>query len=332
MTPRGTPWAGLGLILATMASCRNSDPPGIVGRGTVELPEIDLALPVAARVVAVRVDEGADVAAGDTVALFAQTDLPSAVAVARARVAAAAAGLRDLEVGARPEEIQRAEAELAAASAEAARTAADLERFRSLFSRDVIARQQLDNATTAATIAAERKRAAAEQLAMLRAGTRRDRIDVARGELASARASLGMIEARAADLVLLAPVAGRVLTRQAEPGEQLAPGTPAVTLGDLSRPFVRVYLPASQVAGLKVGDEATLTVEGSDQSPGTARVVAISTKAEFTPRVALTEQERADLMFGVKLEIQGSALAIHPGLWVTATFGVGRATGAASTP
>jgi HlyD family secretion protein len=309
-------WAG---VLLFAVSCGPAEPEGVVGRGTVEVPEIDLAPPVPARVVAIRVEEGDEVTAGDTVALFSQTDLPAAVTAARARVASAAAALRDLEVGARPEEIERAEAELAAATAEAERTADELTRFRSLFGRDVIAKQQLDNAVTAATVAEERKRAAAETVAMLRAGTRPDRVDVARAELGSARASLAMIEARVTDLVLVAPVSGRVLSRQAEPGEQLAAGASAVTLGDLSRPFVRVYLPAAVVAQLAIGTEATVAVDGVDQPVGRARVAAIGAKAEFTPRVALTEEERADLMFGVKLEILGG-LPAHPGLWVTARF------------
>ncbi len=310
----------LGVVAVLMGGCRTPAPEGIIGRGTVEVPEIDIAPPTSARVVAIRVEEGAEMAAGDTIALLSQTDLPSAVAAARARVASAEAGLRDLEVGARPEEIQRAEAELAAATAESERTSDDLERFRSLYKRDVIAKQQLDNATTAATVAAERKRAAAEMLGMLRAGTRRDRIAGARADLATARATLGMTEARAADLVLVAPIAGRVLTRQAEPGEQLAAGTPVVTLGDLSRPFVRVYLRPSEITSIRIGEVVTLTVDGTDRPAGSARVAAINTKAEFTPRVALTEEERADLMFGVKLEIDGSALKIPPGLWVTVRF------------
>lgn len=309
-------------IACLSVACRTPTPTGPTGRGTVEIPEIDLAPTVAARVVAVRVEEGADVAAGDTVALLTQADLPASVAAGRARVAAAQSGLRDLQTGARPEEVNRAQADLAAATAEAARTAQDLARFKTLFSRDVIARQQLDNATTAAEVAAERKRAAAETLAMLQAGSRLDRIAVARAEVATAQASLGMIEARAADLVLRAPVNGRVLTRQAEPGELLSPGTPAVTLGDLARPYVRVYLSASQAASIKIGDPATIRVDGTDRPAGTARVAAIATKAEFTPRVALTEQERADLMFGIKLELTGDAKDIHPGLWVTATFGI----------
>ena len=50
------------------------------------------------------------------------------------------------------------------------------------------------------------------------------------------------------------------------------------------------------------------------------RVVAINSKAEFTPRVALTEDERADLMFGVKIEFEDSTGALKPGLPITVTI------------
>lgn len=309
-------WLMVALVVAT--GCRQTRSTALSTRGTVEIPEIDLGPPVAARVVAVRVEEGTDVASGDTIALFTQTDLPASLAAGQARIAMARSGLKDLEVGARPEEIRRAEAEVAAVRAEAERTAGDLERFRSLYQRGVVAKQQLDNAATAASVAADRKRAAEEALALLRAGSRIDRVAMAGAELANARAALRMIEARAADLVIRAPVAGRVLLRQAEPGEYLGAGAPAVTLGDLARPFVRVYLPASQIAAIALGDRATVTVDGTDRI-ATARVVAINSKAEFTPRVALTESERADLMFGIKLELEPTA-GLHPGLWVTVTF------------
>ena len=156
---------------------------------------------------------------------------------------------------------------------------------------------------------------------MLKAGTRRDRITGARAELANATAALGMVEARATDLVLTAPVAGRILTRQAEPGEWLAPGAAPLTLGEIARPYVRVFVPAARLAAIAIGDTAAVIVDGTDQPLGGARVVAINSKAEFTPRVALTERERADLLFGVKLEFTAPSARIHPGLWVGVRFG-----------
>ena len=309
------------VTVLAMLGCGGRPEDGGLARGTVEVPEIDVAAPVAARILAILADEGTDVKAGDTVALLTQADLPSSLAAQRARVAMARANLRDLEVGARPEELRRATAELEAARAEAERAATDQERLRSLYAKQVVSKQQLDQIETAARIAQERRRGAEESLAMLKAGTRRDRLTGARAELANATAALGMVEARATDLVLTAPVAGRILTRQAEPGEWLAPGAAPLTLGEISRPYVRVFVPATRLAGIVIGDSASVMVDGTDQPLGTARVVAINTKAEFTPRVALTEKERADLLFGVKLEFTAPGTRIHPGLWVSVRFG-----------
>ncbi|MGE0440390.1 MAG: HlyD family secretion protein [Gemmatimonadales bacterium] len=307
-------------LAAALAACATRDDGALVGRGTIEVPEIDLAPSVGARVVRIAVEEGATVAPGDTVALLSQAELPGTLEAYRARVAEAAAAVRDLERGARPEEINRAGAEASAAAAEAERTATELTRFEGLFRNQVISRQQLDNATTAARVAAERKQAADEALALLRAGTRRDRITVAQAELANARAALASVEARASDLVLTAPVAGRIVTRPAEPGEFLGPGIPVVTLGETGRPYVRTFVPAARLAALKVGDLADVTVDGTGQALGQARIVSIGTKAEFTPRVALTEAERADLMFAVKLDLVAPDDRSHAGLWVSVRF------------
>ena len=307
------------LILGVAAACSGREADPYAARGTVEVPEADIGAMTAARVVSVRVDEGATVRPGDTLALLTQTDLSASLAAQGARVATAAANLRDLTAGARPEEIRRAEAELGAANAELTRATAELGRIRALAADDAVSKQALDDAISAERVARGRSQAADEAVRLLRAGSRPERIAGAQAELASARAALGQIEARATDLVLVAPVAGIVLSRNAEPGEALAPNVPVVTIGETGRPYVRVYVAQSLVATLRVGDAATvITGEGRSLA---GRVVAINPRAEFTPRVALTEQERADLMFGVKVEFANPAEAPHAGLWVTVRLG-----------
>jgi HlyD family secretion protein len=178
-----------------------------------------------------------------------------------------------------------------------------------------MSRESLDHAVSAEQVARGRMQAAEEALRLLRAGARRERIAGARSDVAQARASLAQVEARAGDLVLIAPVGGIILSRNAEPGEALAAGVPVLTLGETGKPYVRVYLPQSVAGELRIGSEA-LVIDGQGRSLA-GRVVAISPRAEFTPRVALTEEERADLMFGVKVEFADPSRAPHPGLWVT---------------
>jgi HlyD family secretion protein len=303
----------LALLLA--AGCSRASADRFEARGTVEVPEVDISALSTARVVAVRVEEGARVEAGDTLAALTQVDLDASIAAERARVATALANLRDLEAGSRPEEIARARAELSGAAAEVDRTTKDLDRVRSLVSRELASREALDHAVSAEQVARGRMQAADEALRLLQAGSRREQVAGARGALAGARAALAQIEARATDLVLTAPVGGIVLSRNAEPGEALGAGVPVLTLGETARPFVRVYLPQSVVSGLAIGAAAEVLTGDGRRLPG--RVVAINPRAEFTPRVALTESERADLMFGVKVEFDDPAVAPYPGLWVT---------------
>ncbi|HSE51539.1 MAG TPA: HlyD family efflux transporter periplasmic adaptor subunit [Gemmatimonadales bacterium] len=313
----------LALLLA--AACGRAGTDRFEASGTVEVPEVDISALSTARVVAVRVEEGARVEAGDTLAALTQVDLDASIAAERARVATAQANLRDLEAGSRPEEIARARAELSAARAEVDRTGKDLERVRSLVSRELASRESLDNAVSAEQVARGRMDAAEEALRLLQAGSRREQVAGARAAVAGARAALAQIEARATDLVLTAPVAGIVLSRNAEPGEALGAGVPVLTLGEMARPFVRVYLPQSVVSGLAIGAAAEVLTGDGRRLPG--RVVAINPRAEFTPRVALTESERADLMFGVKVEFDDPAAAPYPGLWVTVRVAEARRQG-----
>lgn len=134
------------LFLLIFVACSQKPESGIRASGTVEVIEVDLAPTAAARVVAMKVDEGMTVEAGDTVAVLTQSDLPATLAGQRARLAMAQASLRDLQAGARPQEIRRAEAELAAAEAAAVRTKRELERVRSLVAAGAASQQQLDDA------------------------------------------------------------------------------------------------------------------------------------------------------------------------------------------
>lgn len=313
------PCRRLALVTLSAIACRQpaTETPA---SGTIEYTQTDVSAMVPARVRRVMVEEGAHVEAGDTIAVLEQTGLPQDIEQRRARVAAAEAELRDLERGARREELDRARAELRSAESEAARTAADSLRFERLLAAGGTSQAAFDAAATAARVAGARRDAVRDALALLEAGARPDRIQAARAAVATARAQLAMGRAAAADLVLTAPVAGQVTARHAEVGEVLAAGVPVVSLGDPRHVWVRVYVSAPVFAALAVGDTIPVTVDGLGEAPVAAVVAALATAAEFTPRVALTEKERADLLFGVKLELTDMSGRIRAGLPVTARF------------
>ena len=290
--------------------------------GTIEFTQTDVAGTVPARVERILVEEGATVKAGDTLVILTQTGVPQDLEQRRARVAAAEAELQDLLRGARPAELERARAELRSVTSEAERTAADSVRNARLLAAGGISESAFDASANAARMAGARRDAAEEALRLVEAGARPDRISAARAAVAAARAQLATGVAIAGDLVLTAPGDGQVLARHAETGEVIPAGTPVLSLGDARHAWVRVYVRAPVFASIKVGDQVPVTIDGLEGATFMARVTALATTAEFTPRVALTEEERADLLFGVKLELSDSTGTLKAGLPATARFGV----------
>lgn len=305
----------LAALLLMAVACRRGTTTS-TAVGTLEMVEVDVGPLQPARAVRVLVNEGDAVQVGDTLVIFTTPTAAASSAQADARAAAAAQNARDVARGARPEEIARAEAELRAAEADAERTASDLARLEPLAARSDVSRATLDAARAAARVAAGRRDAARDALALLRAGARREQREAAASEARGAQAAALGARATVNDLVLLATVDGVVSSRNVEPGEVLQAGQSAITIGQPARPWARIYVSQFVLPHLQTGDTLVALLDG-DSTRYVGRIAAIATKAEFTPRVALTEQERADLLFGVKVEFADSTSRLRAGLPVT---------------
>jgi HlyD family secretion protein len=310
----------LWLIVLATGACTRGDQDRVVATGSLEVVEVDVSPIATARVLRVLVDDGDSVRAGDTVAILTQPTAQAVVEQSKAQVDASRAGLSEVENGPRAAEIRRARAELSAAEAEAARTAKDAERARALVRTGSIPLQQRDAAEAAARQAAARRDAARQSLLLLQQGNRPERIAAAKAQVQGAQAGLSAVRATVGDLILIAPISGVVLSRNTQPGEIVTAGQSAVTLGEMRRPWVRVYVNARDIPSIAVGSIASARLDGLPNRNFTGRVVAVNPKAEFTPRVALTEDERADLTFGVKVEFADTTGALKPGLPITVSI------------
>ena len=311
-------------VTVWLGACARSANPSLHATGTLEVVETDAAPMVPAKVLRVWREEGDLIRVGDTLVSLTQSATRSDVEARRARLAAAEAQLRDLVSGARPAEVERAVAEQRSADAEAARTQQDLTRLTALAASGTVSQQQLDGARAAAAAAAARRDATRETVRILREGARPEQIAAARAEVANAQAALEAVQQTARDLVLLSPVAGIITSRNAEPGDVLPAGASAMTIGDLTRPYVRVYVSEGALPRIRVGDSVRAVLDAFPDRPFAGRVVAISSKAEYTPRVALTEEERADLVFGVKVAFTDTTGMLKAGLPVTVRFAAAR--------
>ena len=297
---------------------------GVHGSGTIEFDEVDVGSLAGGRIVALFSDEGDVVESGDTLALLREPEIGAAVSLRAAEVARAEAVWRDLVAGPRQQEIEAAVAEMEASGAELQSAEAELKRVEGLFNAELISELNVDQARAARDAALARRAAAEERLALLRAGYRTEQILAARRDVEAAGARYQAAVELADELVVRAPISGVVLVRPVEPGELVAVGATLFTLGDPDSLWMRVYISAPQIVAVKLGQAAQVEVDGMPNRIFEGRVVEIATRAEFTPRAALTEEERANLVFGVKISLEPSGGVLKPGLPADATIDANR--------
>lgn len=126
------------------------------------------------------------------------------------------------------------------------------------------------------------------------------------GEVLMLEARIAQIEDQIAKCVITSPVRGTVLSKYAEQGELAAQGRSLFKVGDLSDMYLRVYITAPQLTTLKVGQQVKVYADededGRREYMGT--VSWISDKAEFTPKTIQTRDERANLVYAVKVAVK----------------------------
>jgi HlyD family secretion protein len=243
--------------------------------------------------------------------------------------------------------VSQAQADLAAAEADIAQREAsyqiasfDKEAYTRLAQTGAVSERQGKQAAAtadqeAAAVAAAKRRvdAARGALTMARANLqnpsiREAQVSIVRKQIAQqeaeiasahsnteeARAQLREAEANRQDLTVVAPFSGTVATRAAEPGEVVTAGTAIVTLVDLSKVYLRGFVPEGQIGKVKVGQPAHIYLDSSPNQAIDAYVSRIDPTATFTPENTYFRDERVKQVVGVKLQLKAALGFAKPGM------------------
>ncbi len=288
---------------------------GLAASGTVEATEASLGFQAAGRIESIRVHEGDKVRAGDTLAVMDRTELLARHAQAAAQLAAAQAGLSELERGARVEELAQAREADSAAAARLADAQRDLGRAQQLFRGGAASQEAFDKARLAADVVRSQREQAAQQLRLVETGPRAERIASQRAMVQASHALLRQVGAQVANAVVLAPFDGVVTVRQRQPGEIVAPGAPIVTVANFGDRWVRIYIAENRLGAIALGEPATITTDTYRDRTYAGAVSFIASEAEFTPRNVQTTEERVKLVYAVKVRITSDTeIALKPGM------------------
>lgn len=106
------------------------------------------------------------------------------------------------------------------------------------------------------------------------------------------------------------PSAGVVLTKFAEPGEVTSLGKPLFKTADLANMVLRAYISGGQLSRVQLGQEVTVLVDGPDGQDITrkGKITRIADKAEFTPKVIQTKEERVNLVYAIQIAVPNDGI------------------------
>lgn len=277
--------------------------------------------------------------------------LPAEVERVEASVQALQSQLDQLEAGYRAQEVAQARYAYEQTQFALEEARKDKIRYDRLFERKIISENDKEATDLKYETALKEYERAREAYALFKEGYRKESIATARSKLAEGRAALKqakdnlkkieaaeqevkagkarVLSAQAAlelaniqlkHTELRAPFDGILVSRNVEPGEVVSPGQEVISLADLSKVDLKVFVAETEIGKIKPGQKADVKIDTFPSKTYAGNVTYISPEAEFTPKIIQTHKERVKLVYLVKIAIANPNLELKPGMPADAWF------------
>lgn len=274
-----------------------------------------------------------------------QRILPAEVERAEASVEALKAQLHELETGHRAQDIEQARLAYLEAKVTMEEARKDKERHDRLFREKIISEAERDAVALRYETTTKEYERAKEKYDLIKEGFRKETIQTARAKLAegeailnqargnlkkmdaaksdvevaraqvqAARATLQLAETQLRYTQLKAPFKGVITTRNVEPGEVVVPGREILSLSDLSRVDLKIFVHETEMGKVKPGQDVEVRVDTFPDKVYRGKVAFISPEGEFTPKIIQTRKERVKLVYLVKVSIPNPHLELKSGM------------------
>lgn len=290
-------------------SCGNGNI-DMVGSGSLEGVSVDLVAQTPALLVEFRASEGTLAQTGDTLARLDTLELSMQREIAEGNQVATQATWQMALEGARSEDLAQADAAEKAAKLNLESAQRDYQRLDTLLRQNVITQKMWDDGKLRAEAAEQTWQMAKAVLDRTVRGLRRQEITQALGRRRTADAQLALARKKLADALIIAPFAGLVSTQYLQIGAYAAPGMPLLRLTRLDSLWVYVFVPEPLLPKLALGGQVKIKSDLKSDNVRDGVVRYLSPIAEFTPKNVQTAEERAKLVYKVKI-----ALANPKGDW-----------------
>ena len=275
-------------VAALLAGCGEKDK-DYDATGTFEATEVTVSAEQTGKLMMFDITEGDKIEAGRQVGLIDTVQL---------YLKARQMGATKLVYSAQKPETQK---QIAATRQQIAKARQEVNRYTQLVKEDAANRKLLDDAKSQLLVLEHQLEA---QTSSLNTSTK------------SLNAQMGTVDVeklQVADQLqkchILSPISGTVLDKYAEPGEFATIGKPLFKIADTDNMYLRAYITSDQLRSVKIGQQVKVFSDygGGNRKEYRGTVTWISSKSEFTPKTILTNDERADLVYAIKIAVKNDS-------------------------
>ena len=200
--------------------------------------------------------------------------------------------------------------QLASLSQQISHEQQEQKRFAELVKDGAVPRKQLDDINNQIQVLQKQYEATRNQIQSNNSSLEKQ-ISAIQAQKQGVMAQKRQLEEKINNTQVFSPLQGTVLEKYVEQGEFVSIGKPLFKVADTNKMFMRAYITSEQLKSIKVGRKATVFADyGNEQKKQYNGVVTwISSRSEFTPKTILTDDERADLVYAIKIQFTNDGYA-----------------------
>lgn len=272
-------------MAALLAAC-NSDKKEYDATGTFEATETTVSAEQSGTLLNFALEEGDDIEAGQEIGLIDTTQIWLKIRQTTATKAVYQSQKPDLQK------------QIAVTRQQLAKAKTEQQRYRELVNDGAAPAKMLDDATSQVQVLQRQLDA--------QVSTLNTQLSTLNSQMSATDVQTSQLRDQLQKCHIKSPAAGTVLEKYVERGEFVAPGKPLFKMGEVKQMFLRAYVTSAQLQNIKTGQSVKVYADyGNGQKKEYDGTISwISSRSEFTPKTIVTDDERADLVYAVKIAVK----------------------------
>ena len=272
--------------IATLLAACNSNKKEYDATGTFEATETTVSAEQSGTLLNFALEEGDDVEAGQEIGLIDTTQIWLKIRQATATKAVYQSQKPDLQK------------QIAVTRQQLAKAKTEQQRYRELVNDGAAPAKMLDDATSQVQVLQRQLDA--------QVSTLNTQLTTLNSQMSATDVQTSQLRDQLQKCHIKSPAAGTVLEKYVERGEFVSPGKPLFKMGEVKQMFLRAYVTSAQLQNIKIGQAVKVFADyGNGQKKEYDGTISwISSRSEFTPKTIVTDDERADLVYAVKIAVK----------------------------